>query len=83
MKRVGFDPSGYGARAGLASLGSGAMGGGPITIIEHHSHLSLSAVDGDSARNFLVRERKTIAQLQADELERNLASRNTVKRIRG
>lgn len=76
-------PGGYGnfsAGGGPGALGAG--GGGPVTIIEHHSHINLSAVDGESAQRFLVRERKTIARLQADELERNLASRNTVKRVR-
>lgn len=85
LKRLGggFDLNNYGSRNGINSLGVGqGGGGGPVTIIEHHSHLSLSAVDGESARQFLVRERKTIAHLQADELERNLASRNVVKRIR-
>lgn len=87
MKRLGaagsgFDPNGYGSRGGINSLGGGMGGGGPITIIEHHSHLNLSAVDGESARQFLVRERKTIAKLQADEIERTLANRDAVKRVR-
>lgn len=78
-------PGGYGnfgAGGGPGALGAGNGGGGPVTIIEHHSHINLSAVDGESARRFLVKERRTIAQLQADELERTLASRDAVKRVR-
>lgn len=78
-------PGGYGnfgAGGGPGTLGAGNGGGGPVTIIEHHSHINLSAVDGESARRFLVKERRTIAQLQADELERTLASRDAVKRVK-